>query len=70
MDLRFFPNEQGSSSGHTQSQSTCYSNDKAKHRPTIGATPASGRSGAPGDADERPCNGMAHLMMEVTHLVK
>ncbi len=66
MDPRFFPNEQASSSGHTRqptSQSTCYSNDKAKHWPTIGTTPSSGRSGphgdgsgAPGDGNEPPCN--------------
>ncbi len=52
MDPRFFPNEQGSSSGHTHqptSQSTCYSNDKVKHQPTICATPPSSRSGPHGD---------------------
>ncbi len=52
MDSRFFPNEQGSFSGHTHqptSQSTCYSNGKPKHRPIIGTTPPSGRSGPHGD---------------------
>jgi len=60
MDPRFFPNEQGSSSGHTHqptSQSTSYSNDKTKHRPTIGTTPPSSKSGPHGDGSGASSDG-------------